>query len=129
MDPDQLDPDLLGPREHDPLMATTRPNTSSDLADLAAPLIAEYLGISVTVVGASQPTRTLTYSRDLNATEMGVVERILRSFSRITPAEREALENDVAGLRQYQDIATPTLAQTVLAVKAQSRILRALWRD
>ena len=47
----------------------------------------------------------------------------------ITPAEWQAIEPDIAGLVTYQGLANPTLAQTVLAVKAQSRILRALIRN
>jgi hypothetical protein len=47
----------------------------------------------------------------------------------ITPAEWQAIQPDIDGLVTYQGLASPTLAQTVLAVKAQSRILRALLRS
>lgn len=47
----------------------------------------------------------------------------------ITPAEWQAIEPDIAGLQTYQNLASPTLAQTVQAVKAQSRILRAIIKN
>jgi hypothetical protein len=47
----------------------------------------------------------------------------------ITPSEFLALEADIDGLVTFQGLATPTLAQTVLAVKAQSRILKAILRS
>jgi hypothetical protein len=47
----------------------------------------------------------------------------------IDPDEWEAIESDIAGLKTYQGIASPTAAQTAQAVKAQSRILRAILRD
>jgi hypothetical protein len=69
----------------------------------------------------------------LTASEQLIFARILR-LSRslvdgITAAEWQALEPDIDGLVTYQGLANPTLAQTVLAVKAQSRILRALLRN
>lgn len=39
-------------------------------------------------------------------------------------AERTQFETDVANLKLYQGIASPTLAQTAGATKAQNRILR-----
>ena len=69
----------------------------------------------------------------LTGAEQTVFDRISRlarsAVPGITPAEWEALEPDIAGLTTYQGLPSPTLAQTVLAVKAQSRILRALLRD
>jgi hypothetical protein len=38
-------------------------------------------------------------------------------------AKRQQFLGDVAGLRAYQNLATPTAADTVKAVRAQSRIL------
>jgi hypothetical protein len=75
----------------------------------------------------------LAFDPPLDASEQAVYDRlraIVRSLiPAISPAEWETLEPDIAGLRQYQNLASPTLAQTVLAVKAQSRILRAILRD
>lgn len=74
-----------------------------------------------------------TFVPPLSAAEQVVFDRIMRVYRSavpgITPAEWEALEPDIAGLQTYQNLASPTLAQTVLAVKAQSRILRALLRN
>lgn len=47
----------------------------------------------------------------------------------LTPAERNAIQSDIDGLVTYQGLSSPTLAQTVQAVKAQSRILRAILRS
>lgn len=75
----------------------------------------------------------LDFTPPLSGPEQATYDRLLRiarsTIPAITPAEWEALEPDIAGLVTYQGLATPTLAQTVLAVKAQSRILRALLRD
>ena len=38
-------------------------------------------------------------------------------------AKRQQFLSDVAGLKAYQNLATPTLAQTVAATKAQNRVL------
>jgi len=58
------------------------------------------------------------------------IARLAKSLVQgITASEWQALEPDIAGLVTYQGLASPTLAQTVLAVKAQSRILRALLRN
>jgi len=75
----------------------------------------------------------LTFTPPLTAGEQVVFDRLaklaLSLVEGITPAEWEAIEPDIAGLATYQGLANPTLAQTVLAVKAQSRILRALIRN
>lgn len=69
----------------------------------------------------------------LSAAEQAIYDRLPRIarsiIGGITPAEWQALEADLTGLRTYQGLPSPNLAQTVLAVKAQSRILRALLRD
>lgn len=77
-------------------------------------------------------TAELTWTPDLSAadqTTLSNLRKLIVGAVLITPAERAALEPDIDGLRTYANLATPTLAQTVLAVKAQSRILRALLRD
>lgn len=43
--------------------------------------------------------------------------------ARVLGAAEQAHRADVAGLKQYQGLASPTLAQTVAATKAQNRIL------
>ena len=67
------------------------------------------------------PAEQVTYRR--------IVKLATSLVEGITLTEWEALEPDIAGLVTYQGLANPTLAQTVLAVKAQSRILRALLRN
>jgi hypothetical protein len=75
--------------------------------------------------------RTITFTPNLTAPEGTVLQRLvtLTGILRITPAEWEVLEPDIAGLQTYQNLPSPTLAQTVLAVKAQSRILKAMLRS
>ena len=106
-----------------------------------ASLIAACSAAGLPVPQSVQPTNggvadpvsaTLTYEPDLTAEQQATFDAIRRlavGATLITPAERTALESDLAGLRTYQGIASPTLAQTVSAVRAQSRVLRALLRD
>ena len=76
---------------------------------------------------------TIVFVPALSGAEQPTFDRIVnlaRSLIEgITIAEWQAIEPDIAGLVTYQGLASPTLAQTVLAVKAQSRILRALLRN
>jgi len=76
-------------------------------------------------------TLALVFTPDLTAPQSAILDRLiaLSGLMRITPAEWQAIEPDIAGLVTYQGLANPTLAQTVLAVKAQSRILRAIIRN
>jgi len=107
-------------------------------AKAAAFIIAQSPGVGLRLPdlnsGAPEaPIRQLTYTPDLSPADRAVLDRIVSLgkslVDGITPAEWEALEPDIAGLVTYQGLASPTLAQTVLAVKAQSRILRALLRN
>lgn len=74
---------------------------------------------------------TMTWPQQLTAPQVAALTALGESAKTgiITPSERAGIESDIDGLRTYQGLANPTLAQTVLAVKAQSRILRALLRD
>jgi hypothetical protein len=75
----------------------------------------------------------IIFSPPLSLAEQTTFDRIVNLSKSlvegITVAEWQAIEPDIAGLATYQGLANPTLAQTVLAVKAQSRILRALIRN
>ena len=75
----------------------------------------------------------ITFVPPLTSVEQTTYNRLLNLAKSlvdgITFAEWQAIEPDIAGLVTYQGLASPTLAQTVLAVKAQSRILRALLRN
>jgi hypothetical protein len=62
-------------------------------------------------------------------TTLDGIKRYVHSEATITLAEWQAVQSDIDGLLQYQGLASPTLAQTVAAVKAQSRILKALLRS
>ena len=78
-------------------------------------------------------TTSYVFTPPLSAAEQITLNRIIKIANAavvgITPAEWQALESDIDGLITYQNIASPTLAQTVLAVKAQSRILKAILRS
>lgn len=83
-------------------------------------------------IGDDGTSMTLTFTPDLSAGEQTTLARLARVASssvEITPAEWQAIESDVDGLQTFQGLPSPTLAQTVLAVKAQSRILKALLRS
>lgn len=77
--------------------------------------------------------RTLIYTPDLTVAEQALFDRLVNLSKSlvegITPAEWQAIEPDIQGLQTYQNLASPTLAQTIQAVKAQSRILRAIIKN
>jgi hypothetical protein len=87
---------------------------------------------SVVATTTNMAQTVITWTPDLSGPQLVLLaslQRLALAATLITPAERDALENDLAGLRAYQDVATPTLAQTAAATKAQNRVLRALLRD
>jgi hypothetical protein len=74
----------------------------------------------------------LVWTPDLSAADLATARDIVSTASlllSLSLAEWQAIKPDVAGLITYQGLASPTLAQTVAAVKAQSRILRAILRN
>lgn len=76
-------------------------------------------------------TLSVTFTPDLTAQEQAALKAIIRitGLVRVTPQEMAALDGDIDGLATYLGLANPTAAQTVLAVKAIIRCLRALLRD
>jgi hypothetical protein len=76
-------------------------------------------------------TLTLTFAPDLSPEEETRLGRIVRlaGLMRVTPSEWAAIEPDIDGLRTYHDLASPTNAQSVAAIKAIIRVLRAILRD
>jgi hypothetical protein len=52
-----------------------------------------------------------------------------RSAVQVTPEEWAGLQTEIDGLRTYHGLATPTNAQSVAAIKAIIRVLRAILRD
>lgn len=79
-------------------------------------------------IGAPDAQRTMTWDPDLSPTEQELLRAAVGAV-RLTSAERSALQADIDGLIAYQAIASPTLAQTASATKAQNRILRAILRS
>jgi len=108
-----------------------------DIATRVYQLCSLYLRTPDPVVISTVPTDAngplFAFTPSLTPAEQTTYDRIVRLAKSlvegITPAEWQAIEPDIAGLVTYQGLASPTLAQTVLAVKAQSRILRAIIRN
>jgi hypothetical protein len=66
---------------------------------------------------------------ELTAAEQDVYDDLLRlhrSRLGLTPSEFLGLKDDLAGLRTYHGLASPTAAQTAAATKALIRVLRAI---
>lgn len=73
---------------------------------------------------------TLTWPQTLTAGQVQAVQDGARAArTSLTPNERNGIQSDIDLLVAFQGIATPTLAQTAAATKAQSRILRAILRS
>lgn len=84
------------------------------------------------VVGApGADPRTLSWTPDLSAAQLATAQDVVAAAQAnlsITRAEWVALKPDVAALRTYVGIASPTAAQTAAATKAIIRVLRAVLR-
>lgn len=112
-------------------MANTFPNDATRrLADLCR----LYLRAPETMASDDQTgAPVLVFNPVLTGPEQTMFTRLTNLakslVNGISPSEWQALEPDIDGLVTYQGLASPTLAQTVLAVKAQSRILRALIKN
>lgn len=78
-------------------------------------------------------TATYTFTPDLTAAEAVAFDDLVSTFHshdvELSLTEYQAIKSDIALLKTFAGINTPTLAQTAAATKAQSRILRALLRD
>lgn len=76
---------------------------------------------------------TYTFTPDLTSAEAATFADLVAAMRthdvQLTPAEYLAIKSDIEGLRAYNGVTSPTLAQTAAATKAQNRILRALLRD
>jgi hypothetical protein len=80
-----------------------------------------------------QGTITYRYTPDLTAAEATTFDRLVslarqRSVT-ITPAEWNTIQPDVATVRQYVGLASPTAAQTAAALKSLIRVVGALLRQ
>lgn len=90
-----------------------------------------------TGVRNDETTITFDYTPDLTAAEVttlttavaGVVGVTRTRNVTLTFAEYQAIKPDLATLRSYMGVASPTAAQTSTATKSIIRVLRALLRD
>jgi hypothetical protein len=81
---------------------------------------------------ASTVPPTLTFAPALSAAEQATYADLLLMYRfgvSVTLAEWQAIKPDAALLRTFAGIASPTLAQTAAATKAQSRILAVIVRS
>lgn len=96
-------------------------------------LTGELIEASLPVVGVSSDGR-VDYSRDLTPVEQQTAAAVIAAHdpAKRTRDERTALDQAKAyrdGLNAYLDLASPTGAQTVAAVKAIIRVLLWLLRN
>src|SRR6476661_5058379 len=104
------------------------PPTSDQLARLIG--AAGAAGRPIAMCSVDGTNVTIIFDVDLSPAEVSVLDEIMRAAKTdLTRAERNGIQADSDGLVTYQGLASPTLAQTVAAVKAQSRILRAMLRS
>lgn len=93
-------------------------------------LVEANVGPAIVIGTADNPIVQLQSGRVPDQAVLGPILQFWRSgITGITFAEWQALDNDLSGLRTYQGVASPTLAQTVAATKAQNRVLAAILRD
>lgn len=97
-----------------------------------ASMLALYLRAPSSWDSTTQPP-TPIFTPPLTTAEQATFDRIVNVAKSlvpgITPTEWQAIQSDIDGLVTFQGLASPTLAQAVLAIKAQSRILRALLKS
>lgn len=87
-------------------------------------------GRPVSLIEVQGSTIVLWFTPDLTAGELAILTDVVRAAKTdLTRLERNAIQSDVDLLVTYQGIASPTLAQTAAATKAQNRILRAMLRS
>lgn len=79
----------------------------------------------------AQGLTTLTITPDLTAGQtQALQDRVAQLRAQRSRYGRlSEVRDDIAGLRAYMDIATPTLAQTAAATKAIVRVFRAVLDD
>lgn len=103
--------------------------------DRARALLLRHLRLPSGVVygaGDNAPPTALEFTPDLDAVELVTLARILATAARtldLSPAEEAAIQAETATLRAYLQAAAPTNAQTVTALKALVRVVRAIVRD
>ena len=87
-------------------------------------LCLRYLGVEP-VITDDGTHLTATFTPDLTADEAKTLRAIVRlsAVGMATPAEIIAVEGDVASLKTFMGLASPTNAQTLAAVKALVRVV------
>lgn len=111
-----------------PISPDAPPREAAELVERCA-LLAEH---AIRRCSVDWDAQTLRFEPDLSAAEQSALQRLLtvaRSSVRLTPAEYDAIAAEALGLRAYVGVASPTNAQSVAAIKAMIRVLRAVLRD
>lgn len=77
------------------------------------------------------PDLELSWDPDLSASDQLMAQRAIRlsGLMRITPAEWEAIEGDLAVGRAFLQNPSPSNAEAVAGLKAVMRVIRAMLRD
>lgn len=93
-------------------------------------LCVQYLGREPSVTDDGT-TLTVVFTPDLTPDEAATLARIVHisGIGVVTPAEYAAIEDDIAGLKAFLGVTSPTNAQSVAAIKALVRVLGAIVRD
>lgn len=112
----------------------TQVTIASQWADAASDISLSEFGRRPEIVGdPGASEKTLVWEPDLTPEQVQVGQRILRllhSAVRVTPAEWQALEPDIATLRAYRTRSgNPTNAQVVAALDSVIDVLRVIFRD
>lgn len=111
-------------------MSTYTASLSADTADevigrIVARLIRDFGGLPQSIAWDGA---TLTLDHPAVIANFADIVRAAKG-GLLTPAERNALEDEIDGLRTYFGLASPTNAQSVAAIKAIIAVLRAVLRD
>src|SRR4029077_1940613 len=82
--------------------------------------------------GTNAPPTALEWTPDLSLAEQTTLDRIIGASGKgfdLTPGEYQAIKDEVVTLSAYLGAASPTQAQTVTALKALIRVVRAMVRE
>jgi hypothetical protein len=115
-------------------MSTHALPATIDLPILRARLLRDLRAPSGVVFanGPEQPPTALEFTPDLTIGETTTLAQIIgasaKSFD-LTPGEYQAIKDEAAALAAYLGAASPTAAQTVTALKALIRVVRAIVRE
>lgn len=90
----------------------------------------QYLGREPSVAD-NGTTVSVTFTPDLSAADLNTLIAIVHisGIGVVTPAEYVAVSGDVANLKAYLGLTSPTNAQSVAAIKSLIRVLGVIVRD